>query len=162
MKEIQRRWCEDGGRDWNDKTTSQEGPRNVKSYQRWNRQGRILPWWPQSYCGPVHSFVSILWPWKCEKIHFCSFKMPSLWKFVIAVLGNECHCSTLTLINDWIKIHEGLWAIILCKMIPNNLCRYSSFEKLEHNSPAPHLGQCIQIPWSTLKKKNRLSFHNTQ
>lgn len=56
--------------------------------RKWETQGRILPWSLQKEHGPVDTLILDLRPRNSETKHFCCFKLPNVWHFVLAALGN--------------------------------------------------------------------------
>ena len=56
-------------------------PRVARSHER---QGRILPWGLQCEADTWSQMSGFQ---KYERSHFCCFKMPRLWQFVMAALG---------------------------------------------------------------------------
>ena len=83
-KDTQRhRWCEDGGRDWSDASTSQRMPRTADQHQKQGeRPGTVSPSEPPEGVDPANILISDFWhPQLWENNSYC-FKPPSLWSFV--------------------------------------------------------------------------------
>lgn len=79
--------CEDGGRDWSIHNMVEGCQRLSANSRSDKRQGRIFC---ESLRGPAHTLILYFQasrPWK--NIDLCCFKPPSLWSFVMAVLGNS-------------------------------------------------------------------------
>lgn len=71
----------------------------------------------------------------CERIHFCCFKLPSLWSFVTAAPGNYCVCLLLVLV---------MWA----SLFPLTTDQPLSSLMYPPHSDIPH--SCQQLADSTL------------
>lgn len=94
---IGRRWpCDDGGRDWNDLSTSHQTPRITYRYQRleeainWliKKNLKILLYRFQRKCEPTNTLILDICLQSCET-NFNCFKPPNLWYFFMASWGNS-------------------------------------------------------------------------
>lgn len=78
--------------DWSDASTCQGVSRMTRKHQQLEHPGRSLPSLHQRGYDPTTSRPQTSSLQSDDTMHFCNFKRPSCWYFVIAALGNQYRC----------------------------------------------------------------------